>query len=51
MESVAGGSLQELVYIVMLNASAAPHRFLEALQRKANNNKATLVLGQQEVDL
>ena len=51
MESVAGGVLQELVYIVILRSSTSPHGFLEAVRAAAGNNKVTLVIGQQEVDL
>ena len=51
MESVAGGALQEIVYMVMLKSEATPHVFLEAVREVSNNNKASLVMGQQEVDL
>ncbi len=51
MESVAGGALQEIVYMVMLKNEATPHAFLEAVREVSNNNKASLVMGQQEVDL
>ena len=51
MESVAGGTLQELVFIIILKSSASPQGFLEAVRVAAGNNKATLVIGQQEVDL
>ena len=51
MESVAGGALQEIVYMVMLKNEATPHAFLEAVREASNNNKASLVIGQQEVDL
>ena len=51
METVAGGTLQELVYIVIMKESSSAHAFLEAVRVAAGNNKATLVIGQQEVDL
>jgi uncharacterized membrane protein YhiD involved in acid resistance len=51
METVAGGTLQELVYIVMLKADTQPNAFLEAVRGVNNNNKVALVIGQQEVDL
>ena len=51
MESVAGGVLQELVYVVMLKRDAEPPAFLHAVQAASGNNKAALVMGQQEVDL
>ena len=50
MESVAGGVLQELVYVVMLKRDAEPPAFLHAVQAASGNNKAALVMGQQEVD-
>ena len=51
MESVAGGALQEVVYIVMFKRGAMPHAFIEAVRGAAQNNKVALVMGQQEVDL
>ncbi len=51
METVAGGTLQELVYLVMLKPDRPPNAFLDALRGAANNNKVALVMGQQEVDL
>ena len=51
VETVAGGALQEQVYMVMLKDSADPRAFLDAVRQAANNNKVALVIGQQEVDL
>ncbi len=51
METVAGGSLQELVYTVVLKPQSQPQRFLEAVRAVSDNNKVALVVGQQEVDL
>jgi uncharacterized membrane protein YhiD involved in acid resistance len=51
MESVGGGSLQELVYSVVLKRNAEPRRLLETLRDVNENQKVSLVLGQQEVDL
>jgi len=51
METVAGGTLQDLVYLVMLKPDRPPNAFLDALRGAANNNKVALVMGQQEVDL
>lgn len=51
VETVAGGTLQELVFIIILQASASAHEFLEAVREATGNNKATMVIGQQEVDL
>jgi hypothetical protein len=51
LESVAGGTLQELVYIVMLKHGVQPNTFIEDVRVVANNNKVALVMGQHEVDL
>lgn len=51
MESVGGGSQQELVYSVVLKRSTEPRRLLETLRHVNENQKVSLVLGQQEVDL
>jgi uncharacterized membrane protein YhiD involved in acid resistance len=51
IETVASGTLQELVYTVVLKPATAPQAFLEALRAANGNNKVTLVVGQQEVDL
>ncbi len=51
LETVSGGTLQELVYVVMLRNESSPHSFLESIREVNGNNKAALVMGQQEVDL
>ena len=51
MESVGGGSLQELVYSVVLKRNTEPRRLIETLRGVNENQKVSLVLGQQEVDL
>jgi uncharacterized membrane protein YhiD involved in acid resistance len=51
MESVGGGALQELVYSVVLKRNAEPRRLLDSLRTVNENQKVSLVLGQQEVDL
>ncbi len=51
MESVSGGVLQELVFIVMLKSGTQPNAFLQSVRSAAGNNKVALVVGQQEVDL
>ena len=51
LETVAGGVLQERVYIVMFRKSATPQEFLESVRTATGNHKVTLVMGQQEVDL
>lgn len=51
MESVGGGALQELVYSVVLKRSTEPRRLIETLRGVNENQKVSLILGQQEVDL
>lgn len=51
IETVAGGSLQELVYTVVLKMDGDTRAFLEALRAVTDNHKVSLVIGQQEVDL
>lgn len=51
IESVSGGALQELVYSVVLKSSTEPRRLIETLREVNENQKVSLVLGQQEVDL
>ncbi|HZA14208.1 MAG TPA: DUF4956 domain-containing protein [Myxococcaceae bacterium] len=51
METVAGGTLQELVYSIALKSPESPRRLLEAIREVNGNNKVVLVVGQQEVDL
>jgi uncharacterized membrane protein YhiD involved in acid resistance len=51
MESVGGGSQQELVYSVVLKRNTEPRRLIENLRHVNENQKVSLVLGQQEVDL
>jgi uncharacterized membrane protein YhiD involved in acid resistance len=51
MESVGGGSLQELVYSVVLKRNTEPRRLIDSLRHVNENQKVSLVVGQQEVDL
>lgn len=51
LEMVHGGALQEAVFTVVLKPKVEPEVFLKALQAVNDNNKAVLVVGQQEVDL
>lgn len=51
LETVAGGVLQELVYSVVLKPGTSPQALLEAVRAATDNNKAVLVMGQQDVDL
>jgi uncharacterized membrane protein YhiD involved in acid resistance len=51
LESVGGGTLQELVYSVVLKASTEPRKLIETLRTVNENQKVSLVLGQQDIDL
>ena len=51
VESVGEARQQEAIYSVVLRPSADPNQFLEAVREVNENNKVSLVLGQQEIDL
>jgi hypothetical protein len=51
IETVRAGALNEVVYSVVLKRSASPQALLEAIRARNGNQKATLILGQQEVDI
>jgi hypothetical protein len=51
LETVRAGVLQEVVYSVVLKKNASPQELLEVIRQHNGNQKVTLVLGQQEVDL
>lgn len=51
LETVGEGQFQEAVYSVVLKPRAETDRFIEAVREANGNNKVTLVLGQQEIDL
>lgn len=51
LETVRAGVLQEVVYSVVIKAKTSPQDLLEAIRQHNGNQKVTLVLGQQEVDL
>jgi uncharacterized membrane protein YhiD involved in acid resistance len=51
METLAGGTLQELVYSIVLKRSTEPQALLEAVRKETDNGKVSLIVGQQEVDL
>lgn len=51
LETVRAGVLQEVVYSVVLKRGKNPKALLEAIRAKNDNNKVTLVVGQQEVDV
>jgi hypothetical protein len=51
LETVRAGVLQEVVLSVVLKRATTPTALLEALRAVNDNNKVTLVIGQQSVDL
>jgi len=51
LETVGDGQMQEAVYSVVIKPRAETDRFIEAVREANGNNKVTLVLGQQEIDL
>lgn len=51
LETVRAGVLQEVVYSVVLKRSTKPKALLEAVRTRNDNQKVTLILGQQEVDI
>lgn len=51
VETVRAGVLQEVVYSVVLKKKASPKDLLEDIRTRNDNQKVTLVLGQQEVDI
>lgn len=51
LETVRAGVLQEVVFSVSLKPGTRPSELLEAIRACNDNQKVTLVLGQEEVDL
>jgi len=51
LETVKEGTLQEVIYSVVLKRGTDPSRFIEDVRKVNDNNKVSLVLGQQEIDL
>lgn len=51
METVSEARYQEAIYSVVLKPSVLPPEFLEAIRAVNGNNKVSLVLGQQEIDV
>ncbi len=51
LETVRAGVLQEVVYSVVLKKRVRPNQLIEAVRAHNDNQKVTLVLGQQEVDI
>jgi uncharacterized membrane protein YhiD involved in acid resistance len=51
VETVRAGVLSELVYSVVLKKTTTPRDLLESIRTVNDNNKVTLIVGQQEVDI
>jgi len=51
LETVRAGVLQEVVFSVSLKKNVRPGELLEAIRACNDNQKVTLVLGQEEVDI
>lgn len=51
LETVRAGVLQEVVFSVSLKKNVRPGELLEAIRACKDNQKVTLVLGQEEVDI
>lgn len=51
VESVGGEELQEAIYSVVLKRKVDPSKFLDDVRAVNGNQKASLLLGQHEVDL
>jgi uncharacterized membrane protein YhiD involved in acid resistance len=51
VETVRAGVLQEVVYSVVLKKSTSPKTLLEKIRTLNNNQKVTIILGQQEIDI
>ncbi len=51
METVGEMQFQEAIYSVVLKPSCEPNALLEAVRSVNGNNKVSLILGQQEIDV
>jgi hypothetical protein len=51
LETVRAGTLNEVVYSVVLKRDASTQSLLDSIRSKNDNHKVTLILGQQEVDI
>jgi len=51
IKTVRAGVLQEVTYSVVLKKKVTPSVLIEAIRKNNDNQKVTLVLGQQEIDL
>jgi hypothetical protein len=51
LETVRAGTLNEVVYSVVLKRNASTQALLDSIRLQNDNHKVTLILGQQEVDI
>jgi len=51
VETVRAGVLQEVVYSVVMKKKIRPRELLESIRQRNDNQKVTLILGQQEIDI
>ncbi|HUU00690.1 MAG TPA: DUF4956 domain-containing protein [Myxococcota bacterium] len=51
LETVRAGVLQEAAYMVVLKKKIHPKDLLQALRRRNDNHKVSLILGQREIDI
>jgi hypothetical protein len=51
METVGEMQFQEAIYSVVLRPGCEPNSLIEAVRSVNGNNKVSLILGQQEIDV
>lgn len=51
IETVSAGTLQEIVYTIVMKAATKPEELLDSIRGLNGNNKVTLIVGMQEIDL
>ena len=51
IETVEGGTMQELVYSIVLKRRTETQALLDAIRKETDNSRVALIVGQQEVDL
>ncbi|HMI87071.1 MAG TPA: DUF4956 domain-containing protein [Polyangiaceae bacterium] len=51
LETVRAGTLNEVVYSVVLKRNTSTQSLLDSIRSRNDNHKVTLILGQQEVDI
>jgi hypothetical protein len=51
IETVRAGTLNEVVYSIVMKQKASTQALLDSIRSRNDNHKVTLILGQQEVDI